>query len=285
MKKCSGILLVNKPKGMTSRDVVNEVSRLLKIKKIGHNGTLDPIAEGVLVVCLGKATKLNEILMSKNKEYIAEVMLGIKTDSLDTEGKILSKKEVNVTCDDIKKMIDEFPSSYIQEVPIYSAVKVNGKKLYEYARNGEEVVLPKKEVKINFIELLEFKGDKFTFKCNVSKGTYIRSLISDMLGTIGEIGTMSNLKRIGQGDFKIEDTYSLTDIKNNKFKIMSVSEALKIKKRFVDDELKFKIINGQKLPLVENELILFLDKENRELAIYEPCEKFMKVKVMLYEEA
>ena len=281
----NGVLLVNKPQGVTSRDVVNEVSKLLNIKKIGHNGTLDPMATGVLVLCLGKATKLNELLTSKSKEYEAEVTLGIETDTLDITGTILNKKETFVSLEKLNNLLNSFQKTYMQEVPIYSAVKVNGKKLYEYARNGENVVLPKKEVTIESIKLTSFKGNKFTFKCTVSKGTYIRSLIRDMLFEIGEMGTMSGLKRTKQGTFKIEDAYTIDEIKNNKYSIISIEKALNLKTIVVSDMLKFKIINGQKLKKISDELVLYVDENHKPLAVYEPYENEMKVKVMLYENS
>ena len=160
----NGILIINKDKGYTSRDVVNIISKEFGTKKAGHNGTLDPLATGVLVICLNRYTKLNELLASNEKEYIAEVTLGIKTDTLDREGKVLEEKETVVNKEDLEKTLKKYETTYEQEVPIYSAVKVNGKKLYEYARSGEKVILPKKKVTIKKIELLKFKANKFTFK-------------------------------------------------------------------------------------------------------------------------
>ena len=151
----NGILLVNKPIDYTSRDVVNKLTKILKTKKIGHTGTLDPIATGVLVVCVGNTTKLCEILTSEYKEYIATIKLGIKTDTLDTTGTIIEEKDYNVTEEQIKEVLNSFLGDSIQTTPIYSAVKVNGKKLYEYARIGIELELPKKEIEVYDIELIE----------------------------------------------------------------------------------------------------------------------------------
>lgn len=278
-----GILLVNKPKDVTSRDIVNLVSKKLKIKKVGHNGTLDPLATGVLVLCIGKATKLNEMLTAEYKEYIAEVTIGIKTDTLDITGSTLEEKKCVLKREELENVLKKFKKTYMQEVPIYSAVKVNGKKLYEYARQGQEVVLPKKEVTIKEIELLEFSKNKFTFKCYVSKGTYVRSLIKDILDDLNIIGTMSNLIRTKQGKFSIDDTYTIDEIQNNRYSIISVKDALNIKNITVDEKLKYKIINGQKIKKASDDLVLFLDKNGKNLAIYESYEDYMKVKVMLYE--
>ena len=267
MIETSGLLVVNKPKDITSRDVVNEVSKIFKTKKIGHTGTLDPIATGVLVLTINKATKLSEIITSEEKVYQAEVVLGIKTDTLDITGNVLEECSTDYKKEDIIKVLDSFIGSYDQEVPIYSAVKINGKKLYEYARNNEEVTLPKRMVTIKEIKLdeLNYIDNKTTFKftCKVSKGTYIRSLINDIAIKLNTIGTMKNLVRIEQGNFNIKNSYTLEEIKNNDYKIISIKEALKdyftIK---VDKTLKFKVMNGQILDNIYNqEYVLFIDDD------------------------
>ena len=277
----NGIIIVNKPKGLTSRDVVNEISKILNTKKVGHNGTLDPLAKGVLVICVGKYTKLNELLSSKEKEYIAEITLGIKTDTLDIEGKVLEKKEEILDIKKLKDTLNSFQKTYMQIVPIYSAVKVKGKKLYEYAREGKKVELPKKEVTIKTIELLDYDKNKFTIKTLVSKGTYIRSLIKDILDEMHIIGTMSNLTRTKQGKFNIEGSYTIEDIKNNNYKLLKIKDVLDIPIIIADDNLKHKIINGVKLKENYPEKVLFIDKEGNELAIYKKEKDEMKVDVML----
>ena len=217
-----GILIINKPSGITSRDVVNKISKLLNTKKVGHTGTLDPIATGVLVLCIGKATKLVDVITGTDKEYVASVKLGELTDTLDTEGKTLEQRKCFINKDELVNVLDSFIGEYDQEVPIYSAVKVNGKKLYEYARRNEKVNLPKRKVEIKKIELLESSNDSYSFKVTVSKGTYIRSLIKDINNKLGVIGVMSDLLRTRQGKFKIDDAYTLEDILDNKYKILSI---------------------------------------------------------------
>lgn len=281
----SGIIVINKPKDLTSRDVVNIISKNLNIKKVGHNGTLDPLATGVLVICFGKYTKLNDLLTSHEKEYIAEVTLGLETDTLDITGKILNKNTPHITKEELIKALKNFEKTYNQEVPKYSAVKVSGKKLYEYAREGKEVILPKKEVTIYQNELLSFTENKFTFKTKVSKGTYIRSLIRDILASLNETGTMSNLKRTKQGIFKLEDSYTLDDIKQGNFKVLKVKDVLNIPKIIAEDNLKKQIINGAKIKGTYPNEVLFLDKEGNELAIYEKNDEYLKLKIMLYENS
>lgn len=277
----NGIILVNKPKGITSRDVVNHISKTLDIKKVGHNGTLDPLAEGVLVVCLGKYTKLNEILSSEEKEYIAEVKLGYFTDTLDITGTVLKESEVNLTLENLKNVFDNFPRRYLQEVPKYSAVKVNGKKLYEYAREGLDIELPKKEVLIKELELLTFEGDTFTFRTMVSKGTYIRGLIRDLLLLAGATGTMSNLIRTKQGKFTLEETCSLEDIDKGNYKLLKVKDVSNIQTVIIDNMLKKKVLNGAKIIGNYPNRVLFVDETGTELAIYKRDGNVMKVDVML----
>ena len=275
------IILVNKPKGITSRDVVNKVSKILNTKKVGHNGTLDPLATGVLVICTNRYTKLNNLLTSKDKEYIAEVKIGIETDTLDITGNIIREKKETLDINKLKDTLKKYQKTYMQEVPKYSAVKINGKKLYEYAREGLEVVLPKKEVTIKNTELISYKKDSFIFKTTVSKGTYIRSLIRDILKEMNIIGTMENLTRTKQGIFKIEDSNNIEDIEKEKYKSLKIKDILNIPVTTADDSLKFKIKNGVKLKGKYPEKVLFIDKEGNELAIYKKEKDDLKIKVML----
>lgn len=272
----NGILLINKEKDYTSRDVVNIVSKELKTKKIGHTGTLDPLATGVLVLTIGSYTKLSELLTSTYKEYIAEVILGINTDTLDITGNILEDKDCIIEKELIEQTLKKMIGFYEQEVPIYSAVKVNGKKLYEYARNNEEVILPKKMVEIKNIELLDYKINNnktnFKFKCLVSKGTYIRSLIRDIAFKLNTVGVMKNLIRTKQGNFKIEDCYTLEDIKNNNYKLLDVDNYLDMKKIDMDEKLENKIKNGQIINNVYNEDIIMFRSSNI-ISIYKKYDK------------
>ena len=245
----NGILLVNKPAGITSRDVVNKVGIILGTKKIGHPGTLDPMATGVLVLCIGTATKVVEILTSTTKEYEAEMILGISTDTYDITGNILQDNQVIKSKEEIRKVLFNMLGTYEQEVPIYSAVKIDGKKLYEYARENKKIKLPKREVTISNIDLLEAKEDKgytkFTFKCKVSKGTYIRSLICDIAKNLNTVGCMTKLNRIKQGDFTLEECYTLEDIEQGNFKILDIKECLSgFTKVVADGKLLNVIKNG-----------------------------------------
>lgn len=262
------ILVVNKEKNFTSRDVVNKLNKLLNNKRIGHTGTLDPIATGVLVCLTGKYTKLVDMITSLEKEYIAEIKLGIKTDTLDISGNIIEEKEVlNYSVEEIKEVLDSFIGTYEQIVPKYSAVSINGKRLYEYARNNEDVILPKREVEIKAIELLEYNKDIIKFKVLVSKGTYIRSLIQDICNKLNTIGTMNNLIRTKQGKFLIEDAYTLKDFENNNFKSKELKDVLDLNIIELDDSLYKKVINGNILNLNYEGYVLF-QKNNIDIALY-----------------
>jgi len=274
-----GIVLINKEKNCTSRDVVNQVSKILKTKKIGHTGTLDPIATGVLVLCIGKATKLVEVITSYDKEYEAEVILGIKTDTKDITGKILKEEKAIISKENIEKCLKQMIGTYNQTVPIYSAVKINGKKLYEYARNNEEIELPKRKVTIKELKLIsdityEKEKTKFKIKCHVSKGTYIRSLIEDIATNLNTIGTMENLKRTKQGNFQIASANTIQDIENNKFKIYPIEEILeKFYKIEMTDDLYFKIKNGSIIKNNYNHDIVAFTKNDKVIAIYKEYSK------------
>lgn len=274
MNNYNGILIVNKPSGITSRDVVNIVGKTLNTKKVGHTGTLDPMATGVLVLCLGNALKVCELITANDKEYIAKVILGIETETLDTTSPIINTKKTNITKEEIEKVLNSFKGSYLQEVPKYSAVKINGKKLYEYAREGKEIELPKKMVTIYDIQLVSditYYNDTTSFyiKTTVSKGTYIRSLIRDIGYKLNTYGCMDSLERTRQGIFNIDNSNTLEEIKNNNYKLLSIEESLpNIPLVQVDNKTLFKIKNGVKLKkFFDGDMAIIKDK-NKVVAIY-----------------
>lgn len=278
LKNYSGVIVVNKTSGITSFDVVHEISKMLGIKKIGHTGTLDPLAEGVLVVTIGKATKIAELLTATYKEYQAGVLLGIETDTLDITGSIINSK---IVPDDlpIEETLNSFKKTYLQEVPIYSAVKVNGKKLYDYARENKQVELPSKEVTIKEITLLSTDRNTFIFKTTVSKGCYIRSLIRDIGKSLNTYATMTNLIRTKQGKFTLKDSASLKDVLSGKYKLLKVEEVLDYKVEKVDTLTEKKIKTGQKLPNTYNisDKVIFLNQNNELLGIYFCEENYLRV--------
>lgn len=276
------LIVVNKPINLTSRDVVNEVCRILNTKKVGHTGTLDPIATGVLVILTGKYTKLVDLITSMDKEYIAKIKLGIKTDTSDITGNVIEKRNVKITYEKVKEVFLNFPKTYMQTVPKYSAVKINGKKLYEYARNNIDIELPKRSVNIYTLELLEVTSDTITFKTKVSKGTYIRSLITDLCDKLNTVGTMSSLIRTKQGKFDIKDSYTLDDLKLNNYKGLKINEFLDYEVIEVNDNEYKKIINGNKIKNTYNisDKVIF-SYNNSFLAIYECIDDYLKPFIML----
>lgn len=279
----NGILLIDKPSGLTSRDVVNIVGKSLGTKKIGHTGTLDPLATGVMVLCVGKYTKLVEMLTSYNKTYEASIVLGIKTDTLDITGKVLEEKCSNISLSDILLALKKFEGVYDQEVPIYSAVKINGKKLYEYARENKTIELPKRSVNISKISLIsdiKYENNKtlFSIRCNVSKGTYIRSLINDIASSLNTIGVMKELRRIEQGNFNIENCYKISDIKNNNFKFVDLDTVFK--DYFIVDinsNLYKDIKNGKILENIYNKDIIVFRYNGEYISIYKKYKKDKKL--------
>lgn len=277
----NGVIIVDKDKGYTSRDVVNKVGKILGTKKVGHTGTLDPIATGVLVLPIGKALKISELIVSEDKEYIARVIIGYETDTLDVTGEKTHEKKIKITRDDVLKVLDRFKGKIKQQVPKYAAVKINGKKLYEYAREGIDVELPVREVEIYELELIseikEVDGYyEFEMRTLVSKGTYIRSLIRDIGNSLGSYGTMKELRRIKQGNFTIDMAYKISDIEKGNYKLLAIDEVLRdLPQVVVDDELLFKIKNGVVLDKFFNsDMALIKDKMGNCIAIYQNvCDK------------
>ena len=211
----NGIINVKKEKGFTSHDVVAKLRGILRMKKIGHTGTLDPDATGVLPVCVGKATKVCDLLTDKDKTYVAEVKLGITTDTLDLTGEILAEQEVSVTEEDIRKSLEAFRGEIQQIPPMYSAIKINGKKLYELARQGKEVERKPRTVTIQELILRDVALDKqeFTIEVTCSKGTYIRTLCEDIGRRLGYGAHMQTLIRLQSGRFTREDSHTLDQIR------------------------------------------------------------------------
>lgn len=277
----NGILVIKKEKDYTSRDVVNVLNKTLQTKKIGHTGTLDPIATGVLVVCIGKYTKLVSEITGYDKEYIAEIKLGIKTDTQDITGNIIEAKPFTVNKEQIKEVLSSFLGKNMQTVPLYSAVKINGKKLYEYARKQEKVELPQREIEIKSIELLSFDKDIITFKTTVSKGTYIRSLIEDICKKLGVIGTMNNLKRTKQGSFLIENAYTLEEIKTKNYQFIPIEKVFSYPIVNLNEEEYNKAKNGSKITLNNPNEKIILKYQEETIAIYQKEKEIFKPLIML----
>lgn len=262
-----GILLIHKEAGMTSHDVVMKVRKLLHTKKVGHCGTLDPDATGVLVLCVNKATKAIQFLTADSKEYIAVLSLGKSTDTYDASGKVVEEKEFT-GIDRVKEVLDSFIGKQSQVPPIYSAIKINGKKLYEYARENKEVDIQPRDIEIKELELLDIKDNEITFRVLCSKGTYIRSLCVDIACKLGYPGHMKSLIRSQSGDFKLEECYRLEDVENGHFQLVSMDEAFAHFDRIEVDESI--VIHGKKIKSDIDHEVAVYSYEGKLLAVYGP---------------
>jgi len=225
-----GIIIVNKPKGITSFDVIRKLKKILRTKKIGHTGTLDPLASGVMLVCVGKSTKLAQDLEAKDKVYIADFDIGYATDTYDTEGKKIAENHIEVSKENLIEATKKFLGSIKQVPPMYSAIKMDGKKLYDLARKGIEVERSERDVKIEYINILNFGENKAQIQTKVSKGCYIRSLIYDIGKDLGTYATMTELLRTAVGDYSLEQAYTLEEIENlitkNNFEFLKTVEEI-----------------------------------------------------------
>ena len=253
-----GILNVNKEKGISSARVVSLVRRALGMKKVGHTGTLDLEASGVLPIVLGKATRVSDYMMTKDKVYETELILGAKTDTLDAAGKILEESDKEVTKEEFLQVMNTFKGEIEQIPPMYSALKVNGKKLYDLAREGIEIERKKRKVNIYDIELLFFAFPKATIRVTCSKGTYIRTLVDDIGEKLGSLAYVNELKRVRVGDFDIKDSIKsgdLLEIPKEELikKLYSIDTALKdFEKIVLDRKYLDKLANGQVVEIDKN---------------------------------
>ena len=261
-----GIILIDKPKDYTSHDVVAVIKKIGK-EKVGHTGTLDPNATGVLPLLIGKATGISKYLINHDKTYIATLKLGIKTDTADGEGKVLEEKEVPYfEIEDIQKALNKLIGKQEQVPPMYSAIKVNGKKLYEYARQGKEIEVQARTIEIYDIKLIEFNKEEaeIVFEVSCSKGTYIRTVCEKVADNLNTFGYMKELRRIRVGEFDIQDTVSIEYIKNNPE--LLEENTITIEKFF---ESKEQIeLNDKELELFLNGVKLSKDNKNEIYRVY-----------------
>lgn len=267
----NGIIIINKPKDCTSHDIVHKIKKITK-EKVGHTGTLDPMAQGVLPILIGKATQCSKYLINHDKTYNVELKLGIKTDTADSEGKVINQEDVKDSIleeEHIKKALETMIGKQEQIPPKYSAIKVNGKKLYEYARKGQEVEIKPRKIEIYNIELIKInpKDKKIEFNVSCSKGTYIRSLCEDIAEKLGTIGYMSKLIRLKVGEFSIENSITIEQIEKSKNQEKTIIENL------ITIEQQFKkcesiILNKKQLEQFLNGMKIKQDKKDGIYKIY-----------------
>ncbi len=250
-----GILNILKPTGMTSHDVVSAVRKILNIKKAGHAGTLDPNAAGVLVVCVGKATKFSEYLMDGSKEYVCELKLGKSTDTQDSYGMLVNESDKDITIDELRETLKNFKGRQIQIPPAYSALKLNGRKLYEYARQNIPVQKEGRMIDIEDIKLLKFKGDSALLKVRCSKGTYIRTLCHDIgkeLGTYGHMGILIRTESKGlhiRNSVSLDHLRFLNDNKRLNECLIALEDIYKLEKLFIESKYYDRLIAGNEIHL------------------------------------
>lgn len=263
------ILYIDKPKGLTSFDICFKLRKVLGTKKIGHTGTLDPNATGLMIVLSDKDSKANQFLVSDNKEYIATCLLGIETDTLDIDGNIIKEKEETMpSSKEIEEVLNSFLGESYQIPPMTSAIKKNGKKLYEYQREGVEVEIEPRKINVEEIELLSVNDKTFSFRCKVSSGTYIRSLLKDILIKLNCIGTLSELRRTKINDIDVSEADKLEDVLNGRYTCQNLYDLLikRYKEYPVNDPKD--VLNGKRLYLKANDNELLITYNKKCLAIY-----------------
>lgn len=263
-----GFLLVNKDQDMTSHDLVNIVRRSVRMKRVGHTGTLDPNATGLMVVAVNKSTKLVNYLQSDDKEYIFEIKLGVMTDTLDIWGEITKEQEIEYPSIEIfNEVLESFLGKSEQIPPMYSAIKVDGRKLYELARNNEIIELEPRPIEIFEIELLAYEPVlKVRVVC--SSGTYVRTLIKDICEKTGNLGVMSSLIRTRVGAFRLEDAVSVEDVRNREFTLVDPEVALSVYPK-IEYQDSSDIYNGRRIELDVEEDLILITINNKSVAFYE----------------
>ncbi len=266
-----GLILLNKDQEMTSHDLVNIVRRQINQKRVGHTGTLDPNATGLMMIAVGKSTKLVQYLQSDSKEYILEMKLGVLTDTLDIWGSVVREEEFSKPTEaEFKAVLLSFLGKQMQTPPMYSAIKHKGKKLYELAREGKTIEVPQREIEIYEIELLDYE-ESIKIKVSCSSGTYIRTLCLDIAESLGTIGTMTSLVRTKIGDFTIDQANSIDQLKNNDFKVISAEQALtkfpKVEYFDLSD-----IENGRKIQIKTPHDLVLIEVSGKLMAFYERIE-------------
>ena len=270
-----GLVLIDKKEGLTSYDIIRLVKRIYKTRKVGHCGTLDPFASGLLIIGINQATKVMTFLEHDYKEYEATIKFGVATETYDTEGKIVEEKEVNICSDSqINDVLTSFVGEITQTPPVYSSIHVDGKKLYEYARNNIEVEVPSRNVFIHEIKLLDNNNDSIKIYVKCSRGTYIRSLGVDIAKKLNNVGHLSTLRRLSIGEVSVNMANTYEELLEGKINLISIKDALSYKKLYINDpKILKRVYNGQDI-ILKNEIedrIIIIDND-KEIAIYDKKE-------------
>ena len=277
----NGVIIVDKPKNCTSHDIVNIVKRIVNTK-VGHTGTLDPNATGVLPILIGEGTKISKYLINHDKEYIATIKLGQKTDTLDSEGKVIEEKEVKeewLNVEKINKILKTFEGKQEQVPPIYSAIKVNGKKLYEYARKGQNVDIKPRSIEIYSIILKSIKNNEIIIDVKCSKGTYIRSLCSDISEKIGKVRYMKELRRMQVSEIEIKNSIDGEKLLKKEIKLDDIQKDLITIEELFKDKSKI-ILNKKMLQLYLNGVQLSIKQKDGIYNIYDEQNEYIGIGII-----
>ena len=253
----SGLLVLNKPKGISSGEFIRKLKPLIQNSKIGHSGTLDPLARGIILACIGQMTRFTQYLANENKTYIAEMTFGLKTNTGDLDGKVLQEDNFVPTKKDFNSILKKFVGNIFQEAPLFSSLKYKGKPMYQYARKGMNIPSKSRNIEIFSIDLISKNKNKFTFSVDCGKGTYIRSLVNDIAREFNTVAVLSDLERISSADHNIKESHEIETINSDNLsnKLISMGDAL----RSLDEiqcapEIIDRIINGQKVFLEKAKL-------------------------------
>ncbi len=289
----TGILLVDKPQGPSSFKIVSKIRKKLNVKKVGHAGTLDPMASGLLIVCVGYATRISDLLMSTTKEYEVQAVLGIQTDSYDLEGKILQQRMTNhILREDVQRVMETFVGKHLQQAPLYSAIKLEGRKLYQYARQNIAITPPKREVELFDVQLRSFQNPDFSLYVHCSKGTYVRSLVHDIGEKLNVGACCKHIRRLACDNFKVQDAIQFDDMMNMQAdelikRMMPISAALlAYPQALVDQEQFKKLILGQSVSFKhvnDTPLCLVIDADQKALGLGQVFQGFLKMQKRLWE--
>ena len=261
----SGILLLNKPSGISSNQALQKAKKILKVSKAGHFGTLDPLAEGLLIIGINSGTKLSKFLLNDEKEYEATIRLGISTDTDDSEGRVITSNNTEISIETLLEILDQFRGEQTQIPPKYSAIKIQGRKLYDYARKGEEIDIQPRKVTIHFLEILEFEYPTLQIKLKVSKGTYIRSIARDLGHKLGVGAHLTKLVRTGQGDFSLINATTFENLNEQKIldldKVFTETSCIEISSSQLKD-----LEHGRRPPLTNSNKGLVILKYANKIA-------------------
>ena len=278
-----GVYVINKASGDNSTSVVSKIKHITG-EKCGHFGTLDPLASGVLPVAVGKATKLFDYFLSKDKEYYAIGKFGIETDTLDSQGEIIKTDNKKITLDQINKVLSQFVGKIVQIPPKYSAININGKRAYDMARNGENFDIKPRQIEIYGLTAEKYDENMFSFEIHCSAGTYVRMLISDIAKAVGTIATTVCIIRRASGDFLLKNSYTLSQVEKGEAKLLSVDKFLNLPTIKLNKTVATKLLNGQTVAteITKEKTLCYFG--NKPVGIVATKNQKSKIDINLWEE-